>query len=47
MESRYKIFTIVLGLLLAAILLCGCAEEKVEDNGELIYRQPGQIEMYI
>lgn len=47
MKSRYKIFLIVLGLLLAAVLLCGCAEEAVEDNGELIRRQTGQIEMYI
>lgn len=47
MESRYKTLMIILGLLLAAVLLCGCAEERVEDNGELIYRQTGQIEMYI
>ncbi len=47
MENRCKSLLILLGLLLAAILLGGCAEEKVEDNGELIQKPPAQIEMYI
>jgi hypothetical protein len=47
MENRYKSLLILLGLLLVAVLLCGCAEEKVEDNGELIQKPPAQIEMYI
>lgn len=45
--NRYRKLMVVLGLLLAVFLLCGCSEEKIEDNGELIWRQTEQIEMYI
>lgn len=47
MGEGSKRILIVLGLLLTVFLLGGCAEEDMEDNGELIRRQPEQIEMYI
>ena len=47
MQNRLKKTLLILGLFSMAILLCGCAEEKVEDNGELIQKPSAQIEMYI
>lgn len=47
MKGRYRELAAALCLLLVVFLLCGCSQEKVEDNGELIWRHPEQIEMYI
>ena len=47
MQNRLKKTLLILGLFSMAILLGGCAAEKVEDNGELIQKPPAQIEMYI
>lgn len=47
MKDRSKKTLLILGLFFMTLLLGGCAEEKVEDNGELIQKPPAQIEMYI
>lgn len=44
---KNKIIQMLLGMVLASFLLWGCSQEKLEDQGELIWRQTEQIEMYI
>lgn len=44
---RGKIIPMILGILLFSFCLWGCSQEKLEDQGELIWKGHAQIEMYI
>lgn len=48
MFHRCRTLLLILALVLAAAwIFSACARETGEDVGELVYRQPAQIEMYI